>query len=251
MEPKEWGKKAAGEACVDELVKPGMKLGLGTGSTALWAIRRTSELYASGRLPGLLVVPTSLETLWECQAGGLAVRSLNDPDIAGVLDLYIDGADEIDPGLNVIKGGGAAHLQEKIVCSASREFVIIADSSKAVPDLGTRFPIPLEVHELARTTVSRAVEALGGKPVLRFGKGKQGPIITDNGHIVLDVTFPTPVDPAAMEVKLKLLTGVFEVGLFAGKASRAYLGYADGRVEILTPATSLSDLDFRSEKSKG
>lgn len=237
LDAKERGKKAAGEAAVNDLVRPGMKLGLGTGSTALWAIRQTGILYREGKLPGLLVVPTSLETLWECQAAGLQVRSLNDPDIAGKLDLYIDGADEIDPELNVIKGGGAAHLQEKIVCSAAARFVIIADSSKTVPDLGTKFPIPLEIHELARTTLMQAVEALGGKPVLRFGKGKQGPVVTDNGHIILDVTFAQPVKPAEMEVRLKLLTGVFEVGIFAGKAELAYIGNPDGSFRTLKPQT--------------
>ena len=144
------GKKAAGEQSVLDLVKPGMKLGLGTGSTAFWAIKKTGELFRAGHLPGLLVVPTSFDTEILCQQEGLSVRTLGDPAINGQLDLYLDGADELDPELNCIKGGGAAQLQEKIVCSASRTFVIIADESKAVAHLGTKFPVPLEIHAMAR-----------------------------------------------------------------------------------------------------
>jgi ribose 5-phosphate isomerase A len=210
-----------------------MRLGLGTGSTALWAIRKTGELYRAGGLPGLLVVPTSFDTEILCQQEGLAVRTLGDPAIDGRLDLYLDGADELDPALNCIKGGGGAQLQEKIVCSASRSFVIIADESKAVPHLGTKFPIPLEVHALARINIIRACEALGAQAVLRYGRGKAGPVVTDNGHLLLDLTFAEPVDCVAMARDLKLITGVFEVGLFPGMASAAYLGQADGTCRVL------------------
>jgi len=233
MTPQDLGKKAAGDQAVLDLVKPGMKLGLGTGSTAFWAVKKTGELFREGRLPGLLVVATSFDTEILCQQEGLAVRALGDPAIDGRLDLYLDGADEVDPALNCIKGGGAAQLQEKIVCSVSRTFVIIADESKAVDDLGTKFPVPLEIHSLARVPLIRACEALGAKAVLRYGKGKAGPVVTDNGHFILDLTFAKPVDCAAMERTLKLLTGVFEVGLFAARASAAYLGQADGTCRVL------------------
>jgi len=233
MTVQDLGKKAAGDRAVLDLVKPGMRLGLGTGSTALWAIRKTGELYRAGGLPGLLVVPTSFDTEILCQQEGLAVRTLGDPAIDGRLDLYLDGADELDPALNCIKGGGGAQLQEKIVCSASRSFVIIADESKAVPHLGTKFPIPLEVHALARINIIRACEALGAQAVLRYGRGKAGPVVTDNGHLLLDLTFAEPVDCVAMARDLKLITGVFEVGLFPGMASAAYLGQADGTCRVL------------------
>jgi ribose 5-phosphate isomerase A len=238
MTPQDLGKKAAGEQAVVDLVKPGMKLGLGTGSTAFWAIKKTGELYRLGALPGLLVVPTSFDTEILCQQEGLAVRSLGDREIDGRLDLYLDGADEVDPALNCIKGGGAAQLQEKIVCSASRTFVIIADETKAVPHLGTKFPVPLEIHALARIPVIRACEALGATAVLRYGRGKAGPVVTDNGHLILDLTFAEPVDCGAMEKALKLVTGVFEVGLFTGRATTAYLGQADGTCRVLrSPST--------------
>jgi ribose 5-phosphate isomerase A len=233
MTPQDLGKKAAGDQSVVDLVKPGMKLGLGTGSTALWAIKKTGELFRAGHLPGLLVVPTSFDTEILCQQEGLSVRGLGDREINGRLDLYLDGADEVDPALNCIKGGGAAQLQEKIVCSASRTFVIIADESKAVPHLGTKFPVPLEIHALARIPVVRACEALGAQAVLRYGRGKAGPVVTDNGHLILDLTFAEPIDCGAMERDLKLITGVFEVGLFTARATAAYLGQADGTCRVL------------------
>jgi ribose 5-phosphate isomerase A len=233
MTPQDLGKKAAGDRAVLDLVKPGMKLGLGTGSTAYWAVKKTGELFREGKLPGLLVVSTSFDTEILCQQEGLAVRNLADPAIDARLDLYLDGADEVDPELNCIKGGGAAQLQEKIVCSASEVFVIVADESKAVEHLGTKFPVPLEVHAMARVPVIRACQALGATVALRYGKGKAGPVVTDNGNLVLDLTFAQPVDCAAMERELKLITGVFEVGLFSHRASAAYLGQADGTCRVL------------------
>ena len=233
MNPQDLGKKAAGEQAVLDLVKPRMNLGLGTGSTAFWAIKKTGELFRSGQLPGLLVVPTSFDTELLCQQEGLAVRTLGDAAIDGKLDLYLDGADEIDPDLNCIKGGGAAQLQEKIVCSASKRFVLIVDETKAVSHLGTKFPVPVEIHALARIPVIRACEALGAVAALRYGKGKVGPVITDNGHFILDLLFSKPIDCAAMERQIKLITGVLEVGLFPGRASAAYIGQADGHCRVL------------------
>ena len=240
MNPQDLGKKAAGEQAVLDLVKPGMKLGLGTGSTAFWAIKKTGDLYRAGQLPGLLVVATSFDTEILCQQEGLAVRALGDPLIDGRLDLYLDGADELDPSLYCIKGGGAAQLQEKIVCSASKTFVIVADESKAVAHLGTKFPVPLEIHALARLPVIRACQALGASAKLRYGTGKSGPVITDNGHFILDVVFAEPVDAVAMEKQLKLIAGVLEVGLFPNRASSAYLGQADGTCRILKPRSPLT-----------
>jgi len=233
LSPQELGKKAAGEQAVVDLVKPGMRLGLGTGSTAFWAVKKTGELFRAGGLPDLLVVPTSFDTELLCQQEGLPVRSLGDKAINGRLDLYLDGADEVDPNLNCIKGGGAAQLQEKIVCSASRTFVIIADQTKTVAHLGTKFPVPVEIHALARIPVIRACEALGAAAVLRYGKGKAGPVITDNGHFVLDLTFREPIDCAATARQIKLIAGVLEVGLFPGMASLAYLGQSNGTCTIL------------------
>lgn len=236
LSPQDLGKKAAGEQAVVDLVKPGMRLGLGTGSTAYWAIKKTGELFRAGRLAGLLVVPTSFDTEILCQQEGLAVRSLGDRDIDGRLDLYLDGADEVDPLLHCIKGGGAAQLQEKIVCDASAKFVIVADESKVVPHLGTKFPIPVEIHALARVNLIRSCRQLGAEAILRYGKGKAGPVVTDNGNLILDLVFAQPVDCAEMAQSLKMLTGVIEVGLFPGRASAAYIGKADGSCQILRKA---------------
>jgi ribose 5-phosphate isomerase A len=233
LSPQDLGKKAAGEQAVVDLVRPGMKLGLGTGSTAYWAIKKTGELFRAGLLADILVVPTSFDTEILCQQEGLAVRGLGDRAIDGHLDLYLDGADEVDPALHCIKGGGAAQLQEKIVCDASAKFVIVADESKVVPHLGTKFPIPVEIHALARVNLIRSCEALGAKAVLRYGKGKAGPVVTDNGNLVLDLTFGSPVNCAEMAAAIKLLTGVIEVGLFPHRASAAYIGKADGSCQIL------------------
>jgi ribose 5-phosphate isomerase A len=210
-----------------------MKLGLGTGSTAYWAIKKTGDLFRAGKLDGLLVVPTSFDTEILCQQEGLPVRGLSGRDIDGALDLYLDGADEVDPQLHCIKGGGAAQLQEKIVCDASARFVIVADESKVVPHLGTKFPVPVEIHALARVSLMRSCQKLGAVPVLRYGKGKAGPVVTDNGNLILDLTFARPVDCAEMAVQLKTLTGVIEVGLFPHRASAAYIGKADGTCQIL------------------
>jgi ribose 5-phosphate isomerase A len=235
MEAQDRGKKAAGEQAVVDLVRPGMKLGLGTGSTAFWAIAKTGELYRSGQLPGLVVVPTSFDTEIQCQNEGLQVRTLASPEVGGQLDLYLDGADEFAPNLDCIKGGGAAQLQEKIVCDASKVFVIIADESKAVAHLGTKFPVPVEIAALARVPLTLRLQQLGAKVALRYGKGKAGPVVTDNGNLIFDLTFEKPVDCAAMESKIQTLTGVIEVGLFAGRAQKAYVGRADGSCDVRTP----------------
>jgi ribose 5-phosphate isomerase A len=210
-----------------------MKLGLGTGSTAKWAILRTAELFRDGKLPGLLVVATSFDTELLAQSQGLPVRALQDAGIEAELDLVIDGADELTASLDCIKGGGGAHLQEKIVAEAAQVFALVADASKLVPDLGTRFPVPLEVLPLARVSVIRAVKKMGGDAVLRFGQGKAGPVVTDNGNFLLDVKFSTPIDPLEFSVKLKMISGVLEVGLFPQRASWAFLGCDDGSVQVL------------------
>ncbi len=174
MTPQDLGKKAAGDQAVLDLVRPGMKLGLGTGSTAFWAIKKTGELFRAGALPGLLVVPTSFDTEILCQEEDLAVRTLGDKAIDGRLDLYLDGADEVDPDLNCIKGGGGAQLQEKIVCSASRTFVIIADESKAVPHLGDEIPGSPRGSRPGPGAGDPGLRSPGsqGRPAVRKGKGR-------------------------------------------------------------------------------
>lgn len=154
------------------------------------------------------------------------------------LDVTIDGADEVDPQLNCIKGGGACHLQEKLVANAAKQFVVVADSRKQARSLLTvwRKGIPLEVLPLAHVPVARAIRALGGKPVLRMGVSKAGPVVTDNGNFVIDADFPpeAAADPAALHTKLKLTPGIIETGIFPGMAVKAYFGQEDGSVQVWT-----------------
>ncbi len=224
-------KQALGRRAADELVRSGMRLGLGTGSTAIEAVRRVAERVRAGSLADLKIVATSFQTEVACRELGLSVWSLNDPAIDGRLDLTIDGADEVDPEWLLIKGGGAAMLIEKIVAHASRDYAIVVDSTKIVGRLGEKAPVPVELVPEALTTVSRAVEALGGQPVLRMARMKDGPVITDHGNFVLDVRFPQAFDPLLMERELSLIPGVMAHGIFTRPVTDLFVGRPDGRVE--------------------
>jgi len=224
-------KKEVGYAAVDEFVKSGMKIGLGTGATAIWAVRRVGELLAAGRISDILAVPTSSQTEMECQKYGIPLRSMNDPEIDGSLDFAIDGADEIDDGLRLVKGGGGALLIEKIVAYAAEKFVVVADSSKVVKNLGLAFPLPTEVLREARVPAAKAFEALGAKPEIRMAVRKMGAVITDNGNILLDLRFSSPFDPVEMERTLSMIPGVLGNGLFTRCSPEVFIGHPDGRIE--------------------
>ncbi|ERJ93954.1 ribose-5-phosphate isomerase RpiA [Treponema lecithinolyticum] len=235
-------KALVGKTAVDRLIekgfiKSGMKIGLGTGSTAIVAVDRLALYIREGKLSGIKAVATSFQTHIACEENGIPVFTLNSKEIGGTLDLAIDGADEIDPENNLIKGGGAAHVQEKIVEYNSKRLVIIADESKLVPHLGTRFPLPVEIIAAARTPVVRAMEKLGASCVLRTGSGKDGPVITDNGNQILDCTWSplaggtSPVDPSKMEDKVNKITGVVENGFFTKNRPIVFIARADGSVE--------------------
>jgi ribose 5-phosphate isomerase A len=202
-------KRVAAEAALAE-VKEGMTLGLGTGSTAAWFVRGLGERVQRGlRIRG---VPTSSRTRELAFRLGIPIVDLA---AAPRIDLAVDGADEIDPALRLIKGGGGALLYEKIVASAAERFVVIADSSKAVSRLGG-MPLPVEVVPFAVPLVERRVRALGGQPVLRQGEGG-APFVTDAGHHILDVRIDLP-DPEATAAALRAIPGVVEHGLFLGMA---------------------------------
>jgi ribose 5-phosphate isomerase A len=225
-------KRIVGTYAIDHYVKSGMRLGLGTGSTAIFAVHRLGELLAAGTLRDIKAVSTSFQTQLACETLGIPLYTLNSLAIGGKLDLAIDGADEVDPENNLVKGGGAAHLNEKIVAYAAAQFVIIVDSSKIVDSLGTKFPIPVEVVTEARVPVAQALEKLGGKVTVRVGDGKDGPTITDHGNLVLDVVFPVPVDPARFEIDLQMVPGVVEVGIFTRNRPVVVIGHADGHVQV-------------------
>jgi len=209
-------KQAAAERAL-QLVKPGTIVGLGTGSTARYFI----EGLAARVRHGLTVqaVVTSLESRALAEAGGIPITDRAD----GSLDLAVDGADEIDPAVNCVKGRGGALLREKIVAHASRRFVLIADETKLVGRLG-RGPVPVEVLPFLWEATSRSIESLGGRPQLRMAPG--GPFRTDNGNLVLDTSFG--VVDAALGVALHGIPGVIEHGLFFGMARAAIVGSASG-----------------------
>ena len=224
-------KKALGREAVDRFVADGMKLGLGTGSTAIWAVRRVAERLRDGTLRNIRAVTTSLQSELEARGLGIPVATLNDADMSEGLDLTIDGADEVDGAHNSIKGGGGALLMEKIVAYASRRFIIIVDEAKLSARLCDRFAIPVEIAAAAISTASRALTAMGGSVSLRQGVRKAGPVVTDLGNLLLDVTFAGAFDPREMEDALKRIPGVLEDGLFTRKTPELLVGYADGRME--------------------
>ncbi|MGB8508688.1 MAG: ribose-5-phosphate isomerase RpiA [Pyrinomonadaceae bacterium] len=209
-------KQLAGERAV-EFVEDGMTLGLGTGSTVYWTVER---LGARVREEGLRVrcIPTSRRTEEQARALNIPLITFDD---APELDLTIDGADEIGPGLALIKGGGGALLREKLVASASRRLIIVADASKRVATLG-QFPLPVEVIPFAWEVTARRVSDARCRPTLRRDEG--GDIyVTDNGNFILDCDCGEITDPAGLERELKLLTGVVECGLFVGLADLAII----------------------------
>jgi ribose 5-phosphate isomerase A len=220
-------KNAAYEAV--KHVKDGYVVGLGSGSTAAYAIETLGERIKREHL-SLLGVPTSYQAFLLAVQHEIAVTTLEEHP---VLDVDIDGADQIDPNLNLIKGMGAALAREKIVASASKQNIIIADASKKVAALGENgHPVPVEVLPFAIAVVKRGIESAGGKPVLREGKGKLGPVITDNGNAIVDAVFGVIDNVAKLEKKLKLIPGVVETGLFIDLADIAYVGTASSVEKI-------------------
>ena len=229
LDPRTLAKRAAGEAAVDRYVRSGMRVGLGTGSTAVWAVRRIGSLLADGRLSDVQGVPTSVGSAAEAAACGIPLTTL---DAHPHLHLTVDGADEVSPALDLVKGGGGAHLREKIVAQASAMLVIVVDEPKLVPELGIRFPIPVEVVPMARRPEREFLEQLGARVSTRTGSGG-GPFVTDEGNYILDADFGPLPDPAALLEALSTRAGVVEVGLFLGMASVVLVAGADGQVRTL------------------
>lgn len=225
--------RAAGEAAA-RLVRSGMVVGLGTGSTAAHAIGGLGERLRAGELHDIRAVPTSFQALRLARQHGIPLTSL---DEVIDLDLAIDGADEVGPDLTLIKGGGAAHTREKIVDSLARELVIVVVADKLVARLGSRSPVAVEVLPMAVTPVARSIERLGGRPELRMALRKAGPVVTDQGNLVLDVHFSAIPNPAELERTLNNIPGVLENGLFVGLADRVLVAELENgapSVRVLT-----------------
>ncbi|EOW9527315.1 ribose 5-phosphate isomerase A [Bacillus cytotoxicus] len=217
-------KRLAGEYAV-HFVQDGMKIGLGTGSTVYWAIQRLGQLVKEGLT--IEAVPTSIETEKLATELSIPLRLDNTIDY---LDLTIDGADEINPNLQLTKGGGGALLREKIVAVSSRKLIIIADESKQVEELGT-FPLPIEIIPFAYNQTEKKIQSLGCQTVLRMKNGV--PFLTDNGNFILDCKFPNQItDPLEMNHRLKMITGVIETGLFINMVHKAIIGTENGIIEL-------------------
>ena len=226
MADSETLKRQAAERAV-AFVESGMVVGLGTGSTAVYAVRLIGALLAAGQLQRIVGIPTSEETAGEAARCGVPLGSLDDhPSI----DVTIDGADEIDPALNLIKGLGGALLREKIVAAASRRLVIVADESKRVAQLATRAPVPVEVIRFARRPVADYLASLGGRVVERRRDGR--PFLTDEGNVILDCHFAGLTDPRRMAQLIRAQPGVVEHGLFLGMATEAVVAGARGVVVL-------------------
>ncbi|MBD1844960.1 ribose-5-phosphate isomerase RpiA [Cyanobacteria bacterium FACHB-63] len=205
-------------------------VGLGTGSTTAYAIQAIGERLQSGDLQNVKGVPTSFQAIVLARQFGIPLTTL---DEIAKIDIAIDGADEVDPQKNLIKGGGAAHTQEKIVDSLADQFIVVVDSGKLVDHLGSTFLLPVEVIPMAVTPVMKAIEKLGGKPQLRMGVKKAGPVVTDQGNLVVDVKFDRIDNPAELEKTLNNLPGVLENGLFVGVADVIMVGEVkDGQPSV-------------------
>ena len=211
-------------------VQSGSIVGLGTGSTTAYAIQALGDRLKSGDLKDIKGVPTSFQAIVLARQYGIPLVTLDEIDH---IDIAIDGADEVDPHKNLIKGGGAAHTQEKIVDSLADQFIVVVDSGKLVEHLGSTFLLPVEVIPMAVSPVMRAITKLGGKPELRMGIKKAGPVVTDQGNLVIDVKFDRIDNPADLEKTLNNIPGVLENGLFVGVTDVVLVGeIKDGQPSV-------------------
>ena len=206
-------------------VKGAKVVGLGSGSTVAHIVREMAKLPDKGSIE---FIPTSLQIKLEAEKSALRLADESRiPDI----DIVFDGADQIDSKFNMIKGGGGALLREKILISAAKKVVIVADASKFVQSFNR--PVPIEVHPMARSTVYKKLTEMGGRPALRtLDKGY--PFVTENGNIILDTTFASISDPKKKEIELKSIAGVLEVGLFTTRADVYYKAKSNGTFEAIT-----------------
>ncbi len=229
-------KKMVGYKSVDDYVKSGMVVGLGTGSTAYFAVERLGQLLKDGTLEDIVAIPTSVRTKEQAEELGIPLVTL---DTHSKLDVAIDGADEVDPGLNLVKGGGGALLREKMVEVCADKFIVIVDESKICDGLGPGFPVPVEItpfcHEHTLRTVGALPSCKGCKPVLRMGSSSNNQVdgdeiaVTDNGNYIVDLHFEEPIaDPVTMANEIKNTVGVVDHGLFCGMTTAVIIAGSDG-----------------------
>jgi len=220
-------KKAVAQAAVDQ-IQDGMILGLGSGSTAALMIEALAQKIKSGEIKDVVGVTTSFQG--EVLATELEIPLKALSSVSGI-DLAIDGADEVDPSFQLIKGGGACHVQEKLVAALAKKFIVVVDSSKLVEKLNLDFKLPVEVLPSAWKQVQKTLEELEGAGDLRMAQKKAGPIVTDQGNLVLDVIFKNGIDqPALLESQINNIPGVLENGLFVNLADEVLVGRVENEV---------------------
>ena len=229
--------KQAVAAAATEQIQSGMVVGLGSGSTAALMIKALGAKLRSGELTDIVGVTTSFQGEVLAAELGIPLRSLNAIDR---IDLAIDGADEVDPSFQLIKGGGACHVQEKLVAARADRFVVVVDSTKLVERLNLGFLLPVEVLPGAWRQVQMQLRAMGGEAVLRMAVKKAGPVVTDQGNLVLDVKFDGGIaDPVSLEAEINNLPGVLENGLFVNLTDQVLVG------EVVDGVAGVRDLQKR------
>jgi len=216
--------KKGAAICAVGFIEPGMTVGLGTGSTAIHAVREIARRHAAGELPGIKAFATSSEIARVAREAGIPL--IDDAGPASI-DVTIDGADEVDPQLNLIKGGGGALFHEKIAAQATKRQIIVVDEAKISPQLGTLHALPVEVIPFGAESQRLFLEQLGGRPVLRT-KADGTPFLTDEGNIIYDCAFGPIADPEELAAELRARTGIVEHGLFLGMTDDLIIGTPDG-----------------------
>ncbi|BDA39177.1 ribose-5-phosphate isomerase RpiA [Candidatus Atelocyanobacterium thalassae] len=213
-------KQQVGKAAA-EYIESNSIIGLGTGSTTAYAIEHIGKRLQSGSLKNIIGITTSFQAEVLAKKYNIPLSTL---DMVDHIDIAIDGADEVDPRKNLIKGGGAAHTQEKIVDSLAKKFIVVVDGNKIVDSLGSTVPVPVEVIPKALTPVMEKLKELGGNPDLRMGIRKAGPIVTDQGNLIIDTKFDYIDDPKSLETIINNIPGVLDNGLFVGVANLILIG---------------------------
>ena len=220
-------KKAVAQAAVDQ-IQNGMILGLGSGSTAALMIEALAKKIKSGEIKDVVGVTTSFQGEVLASELGIPLKSLSS---VSEIDLAIDGADEVDPKFQLIKGGGACHVQEKLVAALAKKFIVVVDSTKLVEKLNLDFKLPVEVLPSAWKQVQKTLINLGGEGNLRMAQKKAGPIVTDQGNLILDLTFRNGIDqPELLESQINNIPGVLENGLFVNLTDEVLVGKVESDV---------------------
>ena len=223
-------KKAVAQSAVAQ-IKNGMILGLGSGSTAALMIEALALKIKSGEIKDVVGVTTSFQGEVLAAELGIPLKSLSS---VSEIDLAIDGADEVDPKFQLIKGGGACHVQEKLVAALAKKFIVVVDSTKLVDKLNLDFKLPVEVLPSAWKQVQKTLKTLGGEGDLRMAQKKAGPIVTDQGNLILDLTFRNGIDkPELLENQINNIPGVLENGLFVDLTDEVLVGKVDNNEVIV------------------